>query len=374
MTGKDSFLPIDTILDGDTIHPEKQAARFSRGQEQEREINMTIKVGVNGFGRIGRNILRAAGGDPSIEWIAVNDIADAKTLAHLFKYDSVHGTYKGDVQAKERSIMIDGREVKVFAEKDPARLMWKEMGVDIVIESTGLFTAREKAQVHMTAGGAKKVLISAPAKDEDLTIVMGVNDYRYDPQTHHLISNASCTTNCLAPFTKVLHEHFRVKRGLMTTIHSYTNDQRILDLAHQDLRRARAAAMSMIPTTTGAAKAVGLVLPELKGKLNGFSMRVPTPDVSVVDLVAEIEKPATVEEINAVLKEAAEGKMKGILAFSDEPLVSIDYLGNPHSSIIDGRSTMVIDGNLIKVLAWYDNEWGFSCRMIDLVKLVAKSL
>ncbi len=335
---------------------------------------MAIRVGINGFGRIGRNIIRASGGDSSIEWIAVNDVADAKTLAHLFKYDSVHGIYKGDVQTKDRSIMINGKEVKVFAEKDPARLMWKELGVDIVIESTGLFTAREKAQVHMTSGGAKKVLISAPAKDEDITIVLGVNDYRYDPQQHHIISNASCTTNCLAPFAKVLHENFRIKKGLMTTIHSYTNDQRILDLSHQDLRRARAAAMSMIPTTTGAAKAVGLVLPELKGKLNGFSMRVPTPDVSVVDLVAEIEKNTTAEEINAALKEAAGGKMKGILAYSDEPLVSIDYLGNPHSSIIDGRSTLVIEGNLIKVLSWYDNEWGFSCRMIDLIKLVAKSL
>jgi glyceraldehyde 3-phosphate dehydrogenase len=332
---------------------------------------MTIRVGVNGFGRIGRNILRAAKGDSSIEWVAVNDVADAKTLAHLFKYDSVHGIYGGEVAAGEGSIRIDGREVRAFAEKDPARLPWKDLGVDIVIESTGLFTSREKAQVHLTSGGAKKVLISAPAKDEDITIVLGVNDYRYDPEKHHIISNASCTTNCLAPFTKVLHENFRVVRGLMTTIHSYTNDQRILDLSHQDLRRARAAAMSMIPTTTGAAKAVGLVLPELKGKLNGFSMRVPTPDVSVVDLVAEIEKKVTAEEINAALREAAEGKLKGILGFSDEPLVSIDYLGNPLSSIVDGRSTMVVEGNLIKVLAWYDNEWGFSCRMIDLVKLVA---
>jgi glyceraldehyde 3-phosphate dehydrogenase len=251
---------------------------------------MAIRVGINGFGRIGRNIIRAAEGDSSIEWIAVNDLGDAKALAHLFKYDSIHRTYRGDVQAKDHSIMINGNEVNVFAEKDPARLMWKEMGVDIVIESTGLFTARDKAQVHMTSGGAKKVLISAPAKDEDITIVMGVNDYRYDPEQHHIISNASCTTNCLAPFAKVLHENFRIKKGLMTTIHSYTNDQRILDFLHQDLRRARAAAMSMIPTTTGAAQAVGLVLPELKGKLNGFSMRVPTPDVSVVDLVAEIEK------------------------------------------------------------------------------------
>ena len=335
---------------------------------------MSIKVGVNGFGRIGRNILRAAKGDGSIEWVAVNDIADAKTLAHLFKYDTVHGVYGGVVTAKDNSVVIDGREVKVFAERDPAKLMWKEMGVDIVIESTGLFTSRDKAQVHMTSGGAKKVLISAPAKDEDITIVMGVNDFRYDPQKHHIISNASCTTNCLAPFTKVLHDAFKVKRGLMTTIHSYTNDQRILDLSHKDLRRARAAAVSMVPTTTGAAKAVGLVLPELKGKLNGFSLRVPTPDVSVVDLVAEIEKKATVEEINAVLKEAAEGKMKGILGYSDEPLVSIDYRGNPLSSIVDGLSTMVMEDNLVKVLSWYDNEWGFSCRMIDLVKLVAKSL
>ena len=335
---------------------------------------MSIKVGVNGFGRIGRNILRAAKGDGSIEWVAVNDIADAKTLAHLFKYDSVHGVYGGVVTAKDNSVVIDGREVKVFAERDPAKLMWKEMGVDIVIESTGLFTSRDKAQVHMTSGGAKKVLISAPAKDEDITIVMGVNDVRYDPQKHHIISNASCTTNCLAPFTKVLHDAFKVKRGLMTTIHSYTNDQRILDLSHKDLRRARAAAVSMVPTTTGAAKAVGLVLPELKGKLNGFSLRVPTPDVSVVDLVAEIEKKATVEEINAVLKEAAEGKMKGILGYSDEPLVSIDYRGNPLSSIVDGLSTMVMEDNLVKVLSWYDNAWGFSCRMIDLVKLVAKSL
>ena len=335
-----------------------------------------MKVGVNGFGRIGRNIIRAAKGDESIEWVAVNDICDAKTLAHLFKYDSVHGIYQGEVGLRGNSIMIDGKEVRVLAERDPARLMWKEMGIEIVIESTGLCTAREHAHVHITSGGAKKVLISAPAKDEDITIVMGVNDYRYDPKAHHIISNASCTTNCLAPFAKVLNDVFRVKRGLMTTIHSYTNDQRVLDLPHQDLRRARAAAMSMIPTTTGAAKAVGLVLvlPDLKGKLNGFSMRVPTPDVSVVDLVAEIEKKATAEEINAALKEAAEGKMKGILGYSDEPLVSIDYLGNPLSSIIDGKSTMVIGENLIKVIAWYDNEWGFSCRMIDLLKLVAKGL
>ncbi len=335
---------------------------------------MAVKVGINGFGRIGRNIIRAAKGESSIEWVAVNDLTDAKTLAHLFKYDSVHGIYQGDVKVQGNSIMIDGHEVKVLSEKDPANLKWKDMGVDIVIESTGIFTAREKAQVHMTSGGAKKVLISAPAKEEDITIVLGVNDDRYNPKKHNIISNASCTTNCLAPFTKVLHENFKVKRGLMNTIHSYTNDQRILDLPHKDLRRARAAAVSMIPTTTGAAKAVGLVLPELKGKLNGFSLRVPTPDVSVVDLVAELEKTVTVEEVNNAFKKAAEGKLKGILGYSDEPLVSIDYRGCPLSSIIDAQSTMVMEGNLVKVLSWYDNEWGFSCRMVDLTKTVGKSL
>ena len=335
---------------------------------------MAVKVGVNGFGRIGRNILRASKGENSIEWVAVNDLTDAKTLAHLFKYDSIHGIYEGDVKAQGSSIIIDGHEVKVLSEKDPANLKWKEMGVDIVIESTGIFTAREKALAHMTSGGAKKVLISAPAKGEDITIVIGVNDDKYDPKKHNIISNASCTTNCLAPFTKVLHENFKVKRGLMNTIHSYTNDQRILDLPHKDLRRARAAAVSMIPTTTGAAKAVGLVLPELKGKLNGFSLRVPTPDVSVVDLVAELEKTVTVEEVNAAFKTAAEGKLKGILGYSDEPLVSIDYRGCPLSSIIDALSTMVMEGNMVKVLSWYDNEWGFSCRMVDLIKMVAKTL
>lgn len=335
---------------------------------------MAIRLGVNGFGRIGRNIIRAAPDDPAIEWVAVNDVSDARTLAHLFKYDSVHGVFKGEVEAGDRSLVINGREVLVLAERDPSRLRWREMGVDVVVESTGLFTSRDKAELHITSGGAKKVLISAPAKDEDITLVIGVNDYLYDPLRHHIISNASCTTNCLAPVAKVLHENFLIKRGLMTTVHSYTNDQRILDLAHKDPRRARAAALSMIPTTTGAAKAVGLVLPELKGKLNGFSLRVPTPDVSVVDLVAEIGRKATPQEINASLKEAAEGRLKGILAYSDEPLVSIDYLGNPHSSIIDGPSTMVIDDNFVKVLAWYDNEWGFSCRMIDLIKLVGKDL
>lgn len=335
---------------------------------------MAIKVGINGFGRIGRNIVRAAYGEESIEWVAVNDITDAKSLAHLLKYDSIHGIYEGTIESKDKAIVINGSSVKVLSERDHSNIKWAEMGVDIVVESTGLFTSREKAEIHITKGGAKKVLISAPAKDEDITIVLGVNDDKYDAKKHNIISNASCTTNCLAPFTKVLHENFTVKRGLMTTIHSYTNDQRILDLPHKDLRRARAAAMSMIPTTTGAAKAVGLVLPELKGKLNGFSMRVPTPDVSVVDLVAELDKKVTVEDINKVLKEAANGKLKGILGYTDEPLVSIDFLDNPLSSIVDGLSTMVIDGNFAKVVSWYDNEWGFSCRMIDLIKMVGQTL
>src|SRR3989339_248372 len=338
---------------------------------------MATKVAINGFGRIGRLVMRAAAQNPEawkdLEIVAVNDLAKAGTLAHLFKYDSVHRTFAGEVKNTDNSITINGREIKITSEKDPANLPWKALGVDIVIESTGRFTDKEKAVAHISAG-AKKVIISAPAKNEDITIVLGVNEGKYDPAKHHIISNASCTTNCLAPMVKVLIDSFGVKRGLMTTIHSYTNDQRILDFEHSDLRRSRAAALSMIPTSTGAAKAVGLVLPEMKGKLNGFSMRVPTPDVSVVDLVAEIEKNATVEEINAALKEAAGGKMKGILAYSDEELVSIDYLGNPHSSIVDGKSTMVIEGNLIKVLSWYDNEWGFSCRMIDLIKLVAKKL
>ena len=343
---------------------------------------MTIKVAINGYGRIGRNIVRALyeekmreGGKSKhdIQIVAVNDLGNAQTNAHLTRYDTTHGKFPGTVAVEGDFMVVNGDKIRVCAIRNPAELPWAEMGVDVVLECTGLFNSKEKAGAHLKAG-AKKVILSAPGgKDIDATVVYGVN-HNVLKAAHTVISNASCTTNCLAPFTKVLHENFRVKRGLMTTIHSYTNDQRILDLAHPDLRRARAAAMSMIPTTTGAAKAVGLVLPELKGKLNGFSMRVPTPDVSVVDLVAEIEKDATVEEINAALKEAAEGKMKGILAYSDEPLVSIDYLGNPHSSIVDGKSTMVIEGNLIKVLSWYDNEWGFSCRMIDLLKLIASSL
>ena len=334
-----------------------------------------VRIGVNGFGRIGRLVFKAAleKNFPGLEFVAVNDLTDSKTLAHLFKYDSTFGVYPGTVEGKDKALVINGKEIKVFSEKDPAALPWKDLGVDIVVESTGRFTEAAKAGAHLTAG-AKKVIISAPAKGEDVTIVMGVNEAMYNASQHKIISNASCTTNCLGPIAKVLIENFGIQKGLMTTIHSYTNDQVILDFPHKDLRRARAAAVSMIPTTTGAAKAIGLVMPELKGKLDGYSMRVPTPNVSVVDLVAELAKNATAEEINAALKEAAEGKMKGILAYSDEPLVSIDYLGNPHSSIVDGKSTMVIEGNLIKVLSWYDNEWGFSCRMIDLLKLVANSL
>ena len=345
---------------------------------------MAVKVGINGFGRIGRNVFRAAlRRNPNLEIVAVNDLTDAKTLAHLLKYDSVHGILEADVRAKDDAIVVDGREVKVLSQKDPALLPWKDLGVEIVIESTGLFTVKmdgvnkkgkevKGAYNHISKGGAKKVIITAPAEGEDITIVMGVNEQKYDPATHEVISNASCTTNCLAPVVKVLHEKFTVKRGLMTTVHSYTNDQMILDLPHRDLRRARAAALSIIPTTTGAAKAVALVLPELKGKLNGFAMRVPTPNVSVVDFVCDVEKPTTVEEVNAVLKAAAEGPLRGILAYTEEPLVSRDFNGNSNSSIVDALSTMVIDGTMIKVVAWYDNEWGYSCRVVDLVDYIAK--
>ncbi|NLX70113.1 MAG: type I glyceraldehyde-3-phosphate dehydrogenase [Clostridiales bacterium] len=336
---------------------------------------MAVKVGINGFGRIGRNAFKAAlEKNASFEVVAINDLTDAATLAHLLKYDSCFGKFDGEVEVKDDALVVNGKEIKVLAERDPANLPWKDLGVDVVLESTGLFTARDKASKHLDAG-AKKVVISAPAKNEDITIVMGVNEDKYDPANHHVISNASCTTNCLAPFAKVLHENFGIKKGLMTTVHSYTNDQRILDLPHKDLRRARAAALSIIPTTTGAAKAVALVLPELKGKLNGFAMRVPTPTVSVVDLVAELEKPATAEEINAAMKEAAEGPMKGILGYEEEPLVSIDFKGDSRSSIVDGLSTMVIEGNLAKVVSWYDNEWGYSCRVVDLIEyIIAKGL
>ncbi|OUM94273.1 MAG: type I glyceraldehyde-3-phosphate dehydrogenase [Thermobacillus sp. ZCTH02-B1] len=329
-----------------------------------------VKVGINGFGRIGRNVFRAAMNNPNVEIVAVNDLTDTKTLAHLLKYDTTFGTLDATVEAKEGAIVVNGKEIKVFSERDPAALPWGEYGVEIVVESTGRFTDREKAAGHLQ-GGAKKVIISAPATNEDITIVMGVNEDKYDPQKHTVISNASCTTNCLAPFAKVLHEKFGIVKGMMTTVHSYTNDQQVLDLPHKDLRRARAAAENIIPTTTGAAKAVALVLPELKGRLNGMAMRVPTPNVSVTDLVAELEKNVTVEEVNAALKEAAEGPLKGILAYSEEPLVSSDYKGNPHSSIIDALSTMVIGGNLVKVVSWYDNEWGYSNRVVDLAAYIA---
>lgn len=331
---------------------------------------MATKIGINGFGRIGRNVFRASLAKKDIEIVAINDLTDAKTLAHLLKYDSVHGIFDAEVKAGENCIYVNGKEIKVIAEMDPAKLPWGELGVDIVVESTGRFTQRDKAAAHLAAG-AKKVIISAPAKEEDITIVMGVNHDKYDAANHHVISNASCTTNCLAPFAKVLNDNFGIKRGLMTTVHAYTNDQRILDLPHKDLRRARAAGQSIIPTTTGAARAVALVLPELKGKLNGFAMRVPTPNVSVVDLVAELEKPATAEEINAKLKEAAEGELKGVLGYTDEPLVSKDFCGNANSSIVDGLSTMVIEDNMVKVVSWYDNEWGYSNRVLDLASYIA---
>jgi len=330
-----------------------------------------IKVGINGFGRIGRAVFRAALNNPELEIVAVNDLTDAKMLAHLLKYDSVHGKIAATVEATEEGMLVDGKLVKVVAERDPANLPWQELGVELVIESTGRFTKRADAAKHLAAG-AKKVVISAPATDEDITIVMGVNEQSYDPASHQVISNASCTTNCLAPFAKVLHENFGIKRGLMTTIHSYTNDQQILDLPHKDYRRARAAGMSIIPTTTGAAKAVSLVLPELKGKLNGFAMRVPTPNVSVVDLVAELDKEVTAEAVNEVMKKAAEGELKGVLAYSDEPLVSVDYNHDAHSSTVDGLSTMVIEGNMVKVVSWYDNEWGYSNRVVDLAAFIAK--
>lgn len=334
---------------------------------------MAVKIGINGFGRIGRNAFKVIMNDfaDKIDVVAINDLTDSATLAHLLKYDSCFGKFEGTVEVKEGAIVVNGKEIKILAERDPSKLPWGDLGVDIVIESTGIFRSKEQAEMHITAG-AKKVIISAPAKKEDITIVMGVNEDKYDPANHHVISNASCTTNCLAPFAKVLDENFGIKKGLMTTIHSYTNDQRILDLPHSDLRRARAAAVSMIPTTTGAAKAVSLVLPQLEGKFNGYALRVPTPTVSIVDMVIETEKSVTAEEVNNALKAAAEGELKGILGFSDEPLVSIDYKGDPRSSIVDGLSTMVIGGNMVKVVAWYDNEWGYSNRIVDLVNYIAE--
>lgn len=329
-----------------------------------------VKVGINGFGRIGRNVFRAALNRPEVEIVAVNDLTDVKTLAHLLKYDTTHGRLDASVEAGEGELIVNGRSIKVFAERDPGNLPWESAGAEIVVESTGLFTAKEKASLHLK-GGAKKVIISAPAKDEDITIVLGVNHELYDPSKHTIISNASCTTNCLAPFAKVINDRFVIVKGMMTTIHSYTNDQQVLDLPHKDLRRARAAAENIIPSTTGAAKAVALVLPELKGKLNGMAFRVPTPNVSVTDLVAEVSRPVTVEEVNAALKEAAEGPMKGILNYSEEPLVSSDYNGDPASSTIDALSTMVVEGNLVKVVSWYDNEWGYSNRVVDLAAYIA---
>jgi len=332
---------------------------------------MTVKVGINGFGRIGRNVLRAAIENKSIDFVAVNDLpTPVVSLAHLLKYDSILGELKVNVEAKENMIVVNGKEIKVLSHRDPAEIPWKDLGVDVVIESTGIFRDKEQAMKHVKAG-AKKVIITAPAKNEDITIVLGVNENMYDASKHHVISNASCTTNCLAPVAKVLIDNFGIKRGLMTTIHSYTNDQKVLDLVHKDLRRSRAAALSMIPTTTGAAKAVSLVLPVLKGKLDGLAIRVPTPNVSLVDLVCEVEKDTSKEEVNRAFKQAAETKLSRVLEYCDKPLVSKDFNGNPKSSIVDADLTHVIDKRLVKVLSWYDNEWGYSCRVVDLIEYIA---
>ena len=335
---------------------------------------MAVRVGINGFGRIGRNVLRAAtmAKEMSLEFVAVNDITDTKTLAHLLKYDSVHGRFPGTVEAKGDALVVNGREIKVSAIKEPEKLPWKDLGVELVLESTGRFTDRDAAAKHLTAG-AKKVVISAPAKGEDITIVMGVNHTKYDAAKHHVVSNASCTTNCLVPVVKVVMDNWGFKHGFMTTVHSYTNDQQILDLPHKDLRRARAAALSIIPTTTGAAKATGLVLPEVKGKIDGVSLRVPTPDVSIVDLTAEVEKRTTIEEVNAAFKKAAQGTLQGILEVSDEPLVSVDYIGSLYSSVVDAMSTNVIDGTLVHVSSWYDNEMGYSARCVDLLAYIGRT-
>lgn len=337
---------------------------------------MAVKVGINGFGRVGRQTLKALLDfhKEKVEVVAVNDITDTKTLAHLFKYDSNYGIYKGEVKHTDTSVIIDGQEIKVFSEKDPAKLPWKDLGVEVVIESTGLFTDADKVKVHMTSGGAKKVIISAPAKGEDITIVIGVNEEKYDPEKHHIISNASCTTNSLAPVAKVLLDNFGIEKGLMTTVHAYTNDQRILDLPHKDLRRARAAALNIIPTSTGAAKAIGKVIPELDGKMHGVALRVPVPTVSVTDLVCVLKRDVTVEEVNSAFKKAAEGRMKGILGVTEEELVSGDFKGTTYSTVVDLPSTIVIEGNLVKVFAWYDNEWGYSCRLADIARLVAEKL
>ena len=331
---------------------------------------MAVKVGINGFGRIGRNIFRTSLGDPDIDFVAVNDLTDTRTLAHLLKYDSVLGNLDHQITSTENGISVDGEEFRVFSQRDPAAIDWESVGAEIVIESTGIFTKAEDAKKHLH-GSVKKVIISAPAKNEDITIVLGVNEEKYDPAAHNIISNASCTTNCLAPVAKVVHEKFGIKTAQMTTIHSYTNDQQLLDLPHKDLRRARAAALSMIPTSTGAAKAVALVLPELKGKFDGISVRVPTPNVSLVDVVMDLEKETTAEEVNRAFKDAANEELRGILDFSEEPLVSVDYKRNPNSSIVDAEYTKVIGGTMLKVLSWYDNEWGYSCRVRDLIKYIA---
>jgi glyceraldehyde 3-phosphate dehydrogenase len=332
---------------------------------------MATKIGINGFGRIGRQVLKAINDyyKDKLEVVVINDLTDTKTNAHLLKYDSNYGRYPGKVEATEGSLIVDGKQIKVLAERDPSKIPWQDFGVDIVVESTGLFTQAEKAAAHLN-GGAKKVIISAPARGEDITIVLGVNEDQYEPKKHRIISNASCTTNCIAPVVKVLHDSFGVSKGLMSTIHSYTNDQRLLDMYHRDLRRARAAAMSIIPTTTGAARAVTMVIPELKGRIDGLAFRVPTPTVSLVDFVADLKREATVDEVNNALRQAAEGALKDILEYCDEPLVSIDFKENPASSIVDGLSTMVIGGNMVKVLSWYDNEWGYSCRTADLISYI----
>ncbi len=334
---------------------------------------MAVKVGINGFGRIGRNVVRAGLHRDDIQFVAVNDLTDTNTLAHLLKYDSVLGPLHEDISHDDSSITVAGKNIKVFATKDPAQLDWNSVGAQIVVESTGRFTDAKEACKHIR-GTVKKVIISAPAKNEDVTIVLGVNDKMYDPAKHNIVSNASCTTNCLAPVVKVLNDKFGIQKGSMTTIHSYTNDQNVLDFPHKDLRRARAAALNMIPTTTGAAKAIGLVMPQLKGKLDGYSMRVPTPDVSVVDLVAVLNTPASTEDVNAALKSAAEGELKGILGYTEDPVVSCDMLHNPNSAIVDAQMTKVLDGNLAKVVAWYDNEWGYSCRVVDLIEFLSKGI
>ncbi|MBM3728481.1 MAG: type I glyceraldehyde-3-phosphate dehydrogenase [Acidobacteria bacterium] len=332
---------------------------------------MSIKVGINGFGRIGRNVVRAGLNNPNIEFVAANDLTDTKTLAHLLKYDSILGPLEADVEATADGVTVNGKAIRIFATKDPAEIDWSSVGAEVVVESTGRFTDAKDASKHLR-GTVKKVIISAPAKGEDITIVLGVNDGMYNAASHNIVSNASCTTNCLGPVVKVLHKEFGIEKGSMTTIHSYTNDQNVLDFPHKDLRRARAAAMNMIPTTTGAAKAIGLVMPELKGKLDGYAMRVPTPNVSVVDLVAVTSKPVTAAEVNAALKAAAEGPLKGILAYTEDPVVSSDMMRNPNSSIVDGDMTKVLDGNLLKVVAWYDNEWGYSNRVVDLVSFLGQ--